>query len=187
MAKATNALTQGISGKVTGLVFRRNADGTVSIGNAPRLSSKAPTARQQEVRDNFSDAAAYGRTVQQNPALKAAYETHVSDKANSAFAVAVQDSLHAPTVRAVDFTAYHGRVGDPITVQATDDFAVAAVHVRIQHPDGTVVEEGPAAVQADQFTFRYVATAANPGLAGDTVVVEVTDRPGNLTTAQRTL
>lgn len=84
MAKATNALTQGLSGKVSGLVFRRNANGTVSVGDAPRPSTKEPNAATLARRQRFQEAAFYGRAVQQDPAIKAAYETAIDANNTSA-------------------------------------------------------------------------------------------------------
>ncbi len=187
MAKATNALTQGISGKVSGLVFRRNPDGSVSVGNAPRTSTKAPSAGQDAQRQRFQQAAFYGRAVQQDPAAHAAYETGIDTSTQNAYTVAVADYLNAPDLRDVDFSAYRGRIGDRITIQATDDFAVASVRVRIQNPDGALVEEGLAAAQPDGFTFIYTATAANASLAGDKITVTAEDRAGNEATEQNTL
>ncbi|HLK97310.1 MAG TPA: hypothetical protein VK364_06045 [Hymenobacter sp.] len=187
MAKATNALTQGLSGKVSGLVFRQNANGSVSVGDAPRPSTKAPSADTLARRQRFQQAAFYGRAIQQDPAVKAAYETALDANTTSAYTVAVADYLNAPDIRQVDFSAYRGQIGDVILVQATDDFALAQVRVQIQNPDGTLVEEGTATPDPDGFTFRYVTTAANAALAGDKITVTVTDRPGNLTTQQATL
>ena len=187
MAKATNALTQGLSGKVTGLVFRQNANGTVSVGDAPRPSSKAPTAGMLAQRQRFQQAAFYGRAVQQDPAQKAAYETGVDANTQSAYTVAVADYLNAPNIQNVDFTAYRGTIGDAIVIQATDDFAIHHVHVRIQRPDGTVVEEGDATADADGYTFRYAATVKNSTFAGNKVIVSAYDNPGNETTQQKTI
>ncbi|WP_046242672.1 hypothetical protein [Hymenobacter terrenus] len=187
MAKATNALTQGISGKVSGLVFRQNANGTVSIGNAPRPTAKAPDAATLARRERFQQAAFYGRAVQQDPARKAAYQTGTDADTTSAYTVAVADYLNAPNVRTVDFSGYRGLVGDPILIQATDDFAIHHVHVLIQNPDGSVVEEGDATPDPDGFTFRYTATAANPSLDGDKILVTAYDNPGNATTEQAVL
>ncbi|MCB2408711.1 hypothetical protein [Hymenobacter lucidus] len=181
MAKATNALTQGLSGKVLGLVFRRHANGSVSVGDAPRPSSKPPTEGALAQRQRFQQAAFYGRAVQQDPALKAAYETGVDVNTNSSYVVAVADYLAAPSIRHVDFNAYNGKPGDVITVQATDNFAVAEVRVRIQNPDGTLVEEGPALPDPDGFTFRFTASVSNSSLDGDKITVIAADRPGNQT------
>ena len=187
MAKATNALTQGISGKVTGLVFRQNANGTVSVGDAPRPSSKAPTAGMLAQRQRFQQAAFYGRAIQQDPAQKAAYETGVDVNTQSPYTFAVADYLNAPDIRDVDFSASRGQVGDAIVIQATDDFAVHHVHVRIQNPDGTLVEEGNATADPDGYTYRYAATARNTSLTGDKIIVSAYDNPGNEATTQRTL
>ncbi len=187
MAKATNALTQGISGKVTGLVFRQNANGSVSVGDAPRPSSKAPTAGMLAQRQRFQQATFYGRAVQQDPAQKAAYETGIDVNTQSAYTVAVADFLNAPDILSVDFTAYRGQVGDAIVIQATDDFAVHHVHVRIQRPDGTIADEGDATAAPDGYTFRFAATTKNPAFAGCKVLVSAYDNPGNETTLQKTL
>jgi hypothetical protein len=187
MAKATNALTQGISGKVSGLVFRHNANGSVSIGNAPRPTTKTPNDATLARRERFQQAAFYGRTIQHDPAMKAAYETAVDVNAKSAYLVAVADTLNAPNIHSVDFTAYQGRIGDLITIQATDDFAIASVHVRIQNADGSLVEEGDATAQPNGFTYRYTATAANASLTGDKITVTAFDNPGNATNDHITL
>ena len=187
MAKATNVLTQGISGKVTGLVFRQHANGSVSVGDAPRPSSKAPTAGMLAHRERFQQAAFYGRAIQQDPARKAAYETAVDVNTQSAYTVAVADYLNAPDIRNVDFSAYRGAIGDVIVIQATDDFAVHHVHVRIQNPDGSLVEEGDALADPDRYIYRYAATVRNTSLAGDKILVTAYDNPGNETTQQKTL
>ena len=187
MAKATNALTQGISGKASGLVFRRNPDGSFSVGNAPRPSSKAPTPAMKAHRARFQQATFYGRAVQNDPAAKAAYDAAVDTTTTSAYTVAVADYLNAPDIRDVDFSAYRGRIGDRITIQATDDFAVTTVRVHIQNPDGSLVEEGDAVGQPDGFTFIYTTTAANASLIGDKITVTAEDRAGNETTQQQTL
>ena len=187
MAKATNALTQGISGKVSGLVFRQNANGTVTVGDAPRPSSKAPTAAIAAHRQRFQQAAFFGRAIQNDPAQKAAYATATDDTVRSAYNVAVSDFLNAPTIQTVDLSAYKGQIGDQITIQATDDFAVTRVHVRIQNSDGTLVEEGDARPAPDGYTYHYTATAKNLSLTGDKITVSVSDGPGNTTTQPHTL
>ncbi|MDO7873954.1 hypothetical protein Q5H93_04350 [Hymenobacter sp. ASUV-10] len=187
MAKATNALTQGISGKVSGLVFRQNANGSVTVGDAPRPSTKAPSAGTLATRQRFQQAAFYGRATQQDPAQKAAYATGTDTTIQSGYAVAVADFLNAPNITSVDFTAYSGQIGDRITIQATDDFAISHIHVLIQNPDGSIVEQGDALADPDGYTFRYTATAKNVSLTGDKITVTAHDNPGNVTTEQRTL
>ena len=101
--------------------------------------------------------------------------------------MAVADYLNAPDTRSVDFSAYRGGIGNEIVIQATDDFAVHHVHVRIQHPDGPLVEEDDNTPDPDGYTYRYVATSHNASLAGDKIVVSAYYNPGNETTAQKTL
>lgn len=187
MAKATNALTQGISGKVSGLVFRQNANGTVTVGDAPRSSSKPPTAAALAQRQRFQQAAFFGRAAMQDPAQKDAYATGTDDTVRGAYTVAVADFLNAPTIQGVDLSSYHGQIGDKITIQATDDFAVTRVHVRIQNADDSLVEEGTATAHPDGYTHYYTATAKNTSLTNDKIIVSVSDGPGNTTTKQQTL
>ncbi len=98
--------------------------------------------------------------------------------------MAVADYLNVPDIRDVDFSAYRGAVGDGIVIHATDDFAINHVHVCIQNPDGSLVEEGNA---PDGYTFRCVATAKNASLAGDKIIVTAADTPGNLAAEQTPL
>jgi len=187
MAKATNALTQGISGKVAGLVFRRNRDGSIAIGNAPRTSTKPLSAAQQQTRDKFTQGANFAREVTKDPALKAEYEARIDENTPSAYSAAIQDALQGPVIHDVDFSAYTGQVGDKIRIIATDNHAVRRVHVRILNPDASLVEEGDAVQQGSGVEWLYIATAANASLPGDEIHVSAYDRPGNQALTKETI
>lgn len=187
MAKATNAFTQGISGKVAGIVFRRGRNGDIILTNAPRTSSQTPSTAQQQQRDNFSKAAAFGREALKDPSLKAEYEQRIDDNTPSAQSAAMQDALAGPVIHDVDFSAYHGQIGDKIRIIATDNHAVQRVTVRIQNPDGTLVEEGNAVQQPGGFEWHYTATVKNTSLPGDEIHISAFDRPGNAGTHDQTL
>ncbi|MBU6121552.1 hypothetical protein [Hymenobacter siberiensis] len=157
-----------------GLVFRQNTH------NPPLRNGLTPRQRVQQ-------AAFYGHDVRNDPERRAAYGQHTDEILRSPYSVAVADYLNAPNITNVDFSNYHGRVGDDILVQASDDFAIHHVHVLIQNPDGSTVEEGNAVAESDGTTFRYVATAHNDSLAGDKITVTTADYPGNETTKQEVL
>lgn len=162
----------------SGLTFRQNVY-SLPQENGKRLGL-TPRQRVQQ-------AAFYGHDVRNDPERKASYGSHTDDILRSPYAVAVADYLNAPNITNVDFSGYHGQVGDVILVKATDDFAVHRVHVLIQNPDGGIVEEGDAGADPDGTTFRYVATAHNGSLAGDKITVTATDHPGNEATKQAVL
>jgi hypothetical protein len=161
----------------SGLVFRQNTH------NPPRAAGAAGLTPRQRVQQ----AAFYGHDVRNDPERKAAYGKHTDEILRSPYAVAVADYLNAPNITDVDFTGYRGQVGDVIVVRATDDFAVHHVHILIQNPDGSIVEEGDVLAEADGTTFRYVATAHNDSLVGDKITVTATDYPGNETSRQAVL
>lgn len=138
-------------------------------------------------RQRVQQAAFYAHDVRNDPERKATYGQHTDEILHSPYAVAVADYLNAPNITNVDFTGYRGQPGDVIVVRATDDFAIHHVHVLIQNPDGSIVEEGDVAPGADATTFRYVATALNDSLAGDKITVTAFDFPGNETTRQDVL
>jgi hypothetical protein len=84
-------------------------------------------------------------------------------------------------------SGYVGKKGDAIRVQATDDFKVAAVRVRIENGDGSLVEEGAAVQQANALDWVYTATATNADLNGDKITIRASDKPGHFDEEVRTL
>ena len=172
MSDALPAAAPDQPAKDCGLVFRLNSHNLPGAGGAGGLTP----------RQHVQQAAFYGHDVRNDPERKAAYGQRTDEILRSPYAVAVADYLNAPNITHVDFTGYRGRVGDVIVVQATDDFALYHVHILIQNPDGSIVEEGDVMAEADGATFRYVATAQNDSLVGDKIMVTATDYPGNETT-----
>ncbi len=67
MAKVkTNPIIEQLRGKVGDLVFKRYGDGVV-VARKPDLTGLAPTEAQAAVREQFRQAALYGKMV--TPAL----------------------------------------------------------------------------------------------------------------------
>ena len=179
MAKVKlNPVLEQIRGRVGDLVFRRRTGGVV-VSRNPDRSGLVLSALQEAVRERFRLAALYGNAVYADPAQKEVYLAAAKKRGVTAFALAVGDFLHAPSVDEIDLTGFTGQPGETIVVRASDDFGVARVSVVIRAGDGTIVEQGPAAFERG--AWRYTTTVPAP--VGQPVVVEVTasDRAGNKT------
>jgi len=174
-----NLATEGLSGQVGNLVFRRRkGDGKVFVSVHPSSHEGGPSEAQQKVNSKFQEAVIYGKSVIADPATKALY----SEKAapgQSAYNIAVADYFSAPDIKEVDLSAYTGEVGSTIKVKAVDDFKVAKVQVQIAGVDGTVVEEGAAVLQTDGLYWVYTATQKNATPTGDKITITAWDIPNN--------
>jgi hypothetical protein len=179
MSKKSKGSVSGVLGEKVTL---RNVNGKVVLSN-PRLRRSNPGASER-----FREAAQYARHQVSLPDSSALYQTGVTDKLPSAFRVAMTDYLSAPKVKSIDTSGYRGRVGDTIVVKAVDDFMVTKVSILIADANGATIEEGEAGPDATMVNlWNYKATAANPMLAGTVIRVIAADRPGNQTTAEKTL
>lgn len=181
-----NPVIQGLSGQFGGSVVFRQRGGKTFVSKFPQMPDGPPTPVQQATRSRFQQAIAYGRAAIADPAVKAAYAAAATD-GQTAFNVAVADFYHAPVIHAVYLTEYTGLPGSILAIEATDDFAVAAVAVRIEALDGSLVEEGPAAAQPSAGRYLYTVTAQSPAFGGSRIIVTVADRPGNSATHISTL
>ena len=182
-----NIVTQGLSGTLGGqLVFRQTSRGT-EVSVAPQAPSGPASAAQTAHRERFQHAIVYARGKAHDPAVQAEYADEAKARNQSISNVLVADYMHAPDIQEVNIEAYTGKVGDLITITATDDHTVKAVTVRIENGDGSLVEEGPATQQADPNQWAYKATARNATLAGDKLTVTATDNPGHAAIKTRTL
>jgi hypothetical protein len=184
MAKAIlSSVLAGLRGRIDGMVFRQQAGQTV-VTPRPKVSGRAWTPAQLAARGRFSRAAAFGRSVVADPALRAVYAEGPGDHRN-AYVAALTDALRAPVIDAVETAAFRGTIGDPILVRARDDHAVTTVTVAVKDAAGVILEQGMAS--AADGAWRYVATRSMA--AGSTVTVEATatDRPGNATAFTRTV
>ena len=65
-------------------------------------------------------------------------------KAISLFNLAVSDYIKAPQIKAVNYAAYTGQVGDTISIRAIDDFKVDKVTVSIENSSEVEIENGTA-------------------------------------------
>ena len=186
MARATNALTDGISGKVGGLVFRKQPDGSPTvIAAAPKPQNRKPRRGEAANQQRFREAVDYGNRVKADRVLRPLYAARQTAKLRSAYHVALADARNPPRVEEYAAPALPLAPGQTIQVRATDDFEVTRVGVRLEAPDGTLLEEGEA----------VASTAANPDdwwhyavrgtvERGSRLVATAWDRPGNATTVR---
>lgn len=176
MAKTTlNSALNGIRGRIDNWVYRK-IRGKMVISRKPEASGTV-SAAQQAVRDKFRAAAAYARTALADPVRQPLYQAAAEAKGMLLFAFVMGDFLNPPVVESIDASGYRGHIGDPIKVTATDDFEVVSVDIAIRDAADAILEQGPAALIAGQWTYATTVAVA----AGDTVKIEATAKghPGN--------
>lgn len=166
----------------------RRVRGKYVADNRPKQRLGKPGAdpsKRLAVQARFLEASQYALQQISLPESKALYASRVNMKMRSAYMVAMSDYLGVPKVHSVDTLDYHGVIGDPITVKATDDFMVTKVKIVITNAAGLLVEEGDAGPDTKKINlWGYKATAANPTLAGTKIRAIAYDRPGNTGTAE---
>ena len=162
-----------IHGKIGELVFRRLKHRTI-ITRKPDFSGHVATAGQIAVRERFRAAARYAHHVLADPARRALYAPLAAQRGVPLRVVIMADYLNPPVVDAISVADYHGFIGDPVVVRATDDVAVSGVTVALRDAADAVIEQGAATLADDRWTYR--ATVAVP--AGQAVMVIATARDG---------
>jgi hypothetical protein len=187
MARVTrNSLLRGISGKLGTLVVRQVGDQTI-VQAAEAPGPRAPRSPAQQAHlDRMYPAQCYAKAQVQDPAAKARYATGIDQRRTSAYTVAVADFMNPPVITALLTTRYHGQPHDVLIVAATDDFAVAAVHVSICSPAGVLLEAGPATPQPDG-RWHYLAQTTQPALPGLRLEAEARDYAGNVVSYNQVL
>ena len=174
-----NIATEGLSGKVGNFVFRRRkSDDKIFVARRPVRSDEEPSEMQKAVQRKFQRAIIYGKSAIADQDTKTLYAAKATG-GRSAFNVAVADYFNAPQIESINVDGYSGAIGSTIVITATDDFAVASVHVKIENMDGSLVEEGEAVMDGSEIDWIYTATAANESLVGDKITVTAFDMPGN--------
>ena len=180
MAKVKlNPVMEKMSGRIGDLVFRRY-EGEVVVARKADTSGRIPSANQLSQQERFRLAAVYAKAVLGDATQRVLYETAAKEKRKPAFALAVGDFLKAPTVDAIDLSAYTGPAGDKIIIRASDDIEVVSVTVAIRISEGGVLEQGAAVFE--QGSWRYTAQTTQD-LGSGLLAIDVTavDRPGNKT------
>lgn len=179
-----NIITHGLSGKVGNLLVFSQRGGKTIVSKVPK--SVEPKDGQVVQQKKFQQAVLYAKGAIADPSVKAIYEADAKE-GKSGYNVAVADFFHAPDIEQVNLSAYTGKVGDTISIRVTDDFMVKVVSVSIYNEDGSLVEQGNAWMQATGMDWVFTATAQNESLAGDRIVIQASDLPGNLTAQEQIL
>ena len=181
-----NLLVKGAHGNVgKDFVFRTRGEKT-HIMRMPRPSNKPATDGQEKSRDLFYFAVQFAKGVVALPKYKKLYQEK-TESGNSAYNVAFKDYTQAPIVERIDAENYNGE-GSRIIVEATDDFRVVRVKVKITGEDGSLIEEGEAALEpVFRQSWSYIASKQNPSIPGTIIKATVYDIPENKGTLEITL
>jgi hypothetical protein len=149
------------------------------LKRCPARKRRAATAAQEPVRLKLMDANAYWKGVQARLEAKAVYDLAGKLRGQRGCDLAKADFSYPPTVGNIDLSRYIGNVPGTIRIKAADDFEVIKVSVRILALDGTLIEEGDAALDVDGAGWSYLSKVAVG--AGTAVVIEAkaADRPGH--------
>lgn len=184
MGKTKSSLTKGLSGKFGELTFQQRRGKTIA-GRSQDERTKGPSAAQQKVLDRFREASRYAKAALANPQKRAFYESIVKP-GMSARSMAMTDYLRKPQVSDIDYAEYDGSIGSVILFKAVEESQMT-VKVRIERADGSLVEEGLAAMDEAEIHWIYTATMVNASVAGSRIIILAKDLPGNSTKAIETI
>jgi len=181
-----NVITHGLTGLVGDMIVFRNRGGKTFVSSKPKARTGEMSEGQKLHVGKFQEATLYAKGSVADPTLKEAYLAKATGN-ETAYNVAVADFFHAPDIETVNLSKYSGKVGETITIRATDDFKVTEVSVAIYNADGTEVEQGLAVLSANGVDWVYTAIAENASLDGDRIVIRASDLPGNVTEEEKSL
>ena len=182
-------------GGMGGFVYRRHADGSVTVVRASVPNpDRVPTAAQIAHQDAFKVAVARAKVLAEDSKALAAYQLLQTRRGplSNLRAMMIGDILRPPSIKTLDVSSYHGAIGDPIHIVAQDNFAVARLEIAIQ--DQTEAQEIERLVKlfsgpqlGPTVEWRYTAITA--ATAGHTLEVSVTayDLAGNATEQHQTV
>jgi hypothetical protein len=166
-------------------VFRTRGDKSIMAAR-PTFSGASGSESQQEVRFKFKLAVIYAKKAMANPELADAYAARIRGN-QSAFNVAFKDAYYGPELSKLRTEGYTGQPGQPILVQAVDNFRVTLVKVKIFAADGQLLEEGQAVEDENGYDWLYTTKLANPAVTGSRIQVTAEDLPKNSSLLEATL
>ena len=92
MAKAElDPLFRGISGAMSGFIFKRSKSGGAIVAKRPQKSNAAPSEAQIAHRNKFRQATAYAKTALARPAVRAYYKKKALRLKTTPYALAIAD------------------------------------------------------------------------------------------------
>ena len=142
-----NPMFEELHGKFGEIVYRKSY-GKQRMSRNPNMTGVVPSAEQVAQRERFRQAAVYARLAFADEVARLLYESVAKQREKPILAVMIADFLHAPSIDDLDVSAYEGRIGSPIYILATDDFAVQTVQVKIMDTNGQTLESGLASIEA---------------------------------------
>ena len=175
-----NFTTYGLTGTFSGIGTFYRRGGKTHLRKIRAKPSVPDSKEQIAVKQRFAECIRYAKAAIKDPAIKAAYAA-VTKPGSTAFNRAVTDAFYPPKINKVKINHYRGRPGDCITVEATDDFKVATVHISIHDGTSRFIEQGEAVMQINEMDWLYEAAIGNEFPAGSTITATATDLPGNIT------
>jgi hypothetical protein len=175
-----NPLFAEISGTIGNVVFKKSKNGQTYIASRPKKSKAKPSEAQLTQRKSFGKASVYANSALADEAMGTFYEARAEESNTTARALCMGDYLNAPTMDDLDFSRYHGQVGDRIQITTYDDVGVVEVIVKLAKADGTLIEYGKAVEKyPDSGFWEYVASMPVPLGTHIFISAEAFDRPGN--------
>jgi hypothetical protein len=181
-----NFVVHGLSGTFAG-ISTFHIRGRKTFLRKIRAKPSVPDSKEQvAVKKRFAEYIRYAKAAIKDPDIKVAYAA-AAKPGRTAFNRAVTDASHPPKIGKIDTDNYHGRPGDNLTIDATDDFKVIAVQISIQDANGHLIEQGDAIMQINTGDWLYVVREANEPFAGSRITAKALDLPGNKTSLTVTL
>lgn len=178
-----NMLTKNYRGKVgKQYVMKTRGDKSIIASLPKRRDPGVPVPPNMlQLQKKFQRASIYARMSNTNPDLMLQYADGRRGN-QTAFNVAFLDAYKGPEIGDLRADAYKGQPGQPLFIEAIDNFRVTSVRFTLIAPDGSILEEGDA--QMDETTgydWIYTTKVANPSLTGTTIRVVAEDLPKNRT------
>ena len=181
-----NFVVHGLSGTFAG-ISTFHIRGRKTFLRKIRAKPSVPDSKEQvAVKKRFAEYIKYAKAAIKDPDIKAAY-ARAAKPGRTAFNRAVTDACTPPKIGKIDTGNYHGRPGDYLTIEATDDFKVKTVQICIHHATGHLIEQGDAIMQINTGDWLYTVMVANEPFAGSMITATATDLPGNKTSLTATL
>lgn len=86
-----NPMISGLSGKMGNVIFRRLANGEVSVSRVPVKSTAEASEAQKAQRERFKQAVAYAKAALTDPETRAFYEAAAAALHKTPYTLAVSD------------------------------------------------------------------------------------------------
>lgn len=172
-----NVVTPHLKGRIGDIVFR-SYKGRKFASLRPKVRPRTATPAMEAHRLRFRKARQYALGAVGDPSTAPVYIREASLSRTTEMGAAMRDWFQPPRVLEINTSGYHGRAGEVVSVQATDDTKVTEVIVTIKHATTqAILEQGPAQLEYEKWNYTCLVTLP----ASTSVVIEAVakDLPGN--------